>query len=181
MTGHTADALRDFTRRYLESWEQQRGHGPESEALYGVPSPCIVSSGDAVVRWRPQPFTLAKNLDAVGRALEIRINEQVVALYTSQFAGDMDAEFMGRPIALLQTWSEADFTRVQENLIGHLVMQRRLKQTPTLFVATTASELEIIAVDNLTGAVVLEKLGTSIRQPLAGDLPQFLAALRPAI
>lgn len=50
--------------------------------------------------------------------------------------------------------------RLQENLIGHLIMKRRLKQTPTLFIAATESEQEIISLCNLSGEVILEQPGT---------------------
>jgi SecY interacting protein Syd len=90
----------------------------------------------------------------------------------------MTATFGGKACTLLQTWSEEDYLRVQENLIGHLVMKRRLKQSPTLFIATTDSELEVISVCNLTGEVVLEQLGTEKRSLLAPDLEQFIAELQ---
>ena len=48
----------------------------------------------------------------------------------------MTGRFADETLTLLQTWSEEDFQRVQENLIGHLVVQKRLKLAPTLFIAT---------------------------------------------
>lgn len=38
-------ALRSFTQRYIDLWQQQTGHLPASKELYGVPSPCIVETG----------------------------------------------------------------------------------------------------------------------------------------
>lgn len=35
---------------------------------------------------------------------------------------------------MVQVWSESDFVHMQEILIGHLLMQQRLRQTPTLFI-----------------------------------------------
>jgi hypothetical protein len=66
-----------------------------------------------------------------------------------------------------------DFRRVQENLIGHLVVQK-LKLSPTLFIATLESELEVISVCNLSGEVIKETLGTAKRTPfpLACEFPQ---------
>lgn len=58
----------------------------------------------------------------------------------------MHAQFGDIKLTLLQTWSEDDFRRVQENLIGHLVTQKRLKLPPTLFIATLEEELEVISV-----------------------------------
>ncbi len=96
-------------------------------------------------------FTLPQTLDAVERAIDIQLQPQITAFYTTQFAGDMQASFGENQLTLLQVWSEDDFLRLQENLIGHLVMQRRLKQSPTLFIATTESEQEIISLSNLSG------------------------------
>jgi SecY interacting protein Syd len=172
-------ALADFTRCYCEAWRNQKGGDPQSYELYGIPSPCIVATEEESVRWQPAPFTLAQNLDGVERALEIRICDDAQAFYTTQFAGDMMARFGPHTLMLLQPWSEDDFLRVQENLIGHLVTQKRLKLAPTLFLATLESELEVISLTNLTGEVVLEKLGTAQHQVLAPSLDAFLQQLQP--
>lgn len=179
MIEETTAALSDFTQRYCAQWQQDTGHAAASRDLYGIPSPCIVATHDDEIWWHPLPFTLARNLDAVERALDIRLQPAVVALFTAQFAGDMSGTFAGQALSLVQVWSEEDFVRVQENLIGHLVMKRRLKQAPTLFIATTDSELEVISVCNLTGEVILEQLGTAKRQILAPSLENFLISLQP--
>mgnify|MGYP004710540081 FL=1 len=175
----TADALRDFTARYVQHWQQQSGHLPASADLLGVPSPCIVATLDDRVLWQPQPFTLPATFEAVERALDIQLQPEISAIYTSQFAGDMMATFEQQPITLLQVWSESDFTSLQENLIGHLVMKRRLKQSPTLFIATTESEQDVIALCNLTGEVILEQPGSKNRRTLAADIQTFLNGLQP--
>jgi SecY interacting protein Syd len=179
MMQQTADALREFTARYVEYWQQQNGHLPASAELLGVPSDCIVSTLNDRVLWQPQPFTLPATLEAVERALDLQLQPEINALYTTQFAGDMTATFGQRPITLLQVWSEADFTRLQENLIGHLVMKRRLRQSPTLFIATTDSDNDVISVCNLTGEVILEEPGTKRREVLSPGIKTFLNDLQP--
>lgn len=93
----------------------------------------------------------------------------------------MPAAFEGEPLELVQVWSESDFVRVQENLIGHLLMQQRLRQTPTLFIGTTASELTIISLCNLSGQVLREQVGGKRREVLAADLAGFLTRLAPRL
>ncbi|MBV4368832.1 SecY-interacting protein [Erwinia phyllosphaerae] len=177
MNDETSRALADFTRNYCESWSRKYGHPPASSDLYGLASPCVQQTVENEVYWLPQPFTLAKNLENVERALGLRIQPSVVAWYTTQFAGDMTTLVNDQPCTLLQIWSEEDFVRMQENLIGHLVMKQRLKHSPTLFIATTPSELEVISVCNLSGEVILETLGTKKRTVLAATLEQFLISL----
>ena len=113
--------------------------------------------------------------------MEIVVQPPIHAFYTTQFAGDMGARLGNISLTLLQTWSEADFVRVQENLIGHLVTQKRLKLSPTLFIATLESELDVISVCNLSGEVMQETLGTCKRTRLASDLPEFLTQLQPVV
>lgn len=122
----TANALTSFTTRYCDAWHEKRGTWPQSTDLYGVPSPCIIASQDDYVIWQPKPFTGEQNVNAVERAMDIVIQPALHAIYTTQFAGDMTACFAGQPLTLLQTWSEDDLQRVQENLIGHLVTQNAL-------------------------------------------------------
>lgn len=177
----TAAALRDFTTRYCQHWLQQAGHAPASSDLYGIPSPCAIEDRDQRVLWQPQPFTLPSTLDAVERAVDIQLQPPIAAFYTTQFAGDMQARFGENSLTLLQVWSEEDFLRLQENLIGHLVMQRRLRQSPTLFIATTDSEEAIISLSNLSGEVILEQPGRKQRVVLAQSLETFLISLQPVI
>lgn len=177
----TANALTAFTTRYCDAWLENRNSWPQSEALYGVPSPCIITTLDDAIIWQPQPFSAEKGLKAVERAMDLVIQPAVQIFYTTQLAGDMPARFASETLTLLQTWSEEDHLRVQENLIGHLVMQKRLKLSPTLFIATLENELEVIAVSNLTGEVVKETLGTARRTVLAPSLADFLNQLEPLL
>lgn len=174
-------ALEEFTRRFCELWQQETGSWPASEALYGIPSPCIVTTTGGDVRWQPQPFTPVADLSAVERALDIALQPGIHEFYTTQFAGDMPAVCGTTALTLLQAWSEDDFLRVQENLIGHLVTQKRLKLSPTLFLATTEDEMEVVSLCNLTGEVVLERIGTAQRSVLSASLPVFLDALTPQV
>ncbi|SEL15560.1 SecY interacting protein Syd [Kosakonia sacchari] len=181
MENETAIALKAFTERYCDAWHAARGTWPQSEELHGIPSPCIISSTDEYVIWQPQPFSAQPNVNPIEQAMEIVVQTPVHTFYTTQFAGDMHARLGALPLTLLQTWSEEDFLRVQENLIGHLVTQKRLKLSPTLFIATLDSELDVISLCNLSGEVVQETLGTRQRTVLAPSLADFLNRLEPVV
>lgn len=173
----TANALTTFTTRYCDAWHEKQGTWPQSADLYGVPSPCIISSLEDYVIWQPKPNNGEQNVNAVERAMDIVVQPAVHAFYATQFAGDMPARFADMTLTLLQTWSEDDLQRVQENLIGHLVTQRRLKLPPTQFIATLESEFDMISVCNLNGEVILETFGTTKRRVLAADTASFLSQL----
>ncbi|ATA25053.1 SecY-interacting protein [Brenneria goodwinii] len=179
MAYEVPQALAAFTQRYVELWRRETGHPPASEALYGVPSPCITQSQSGEVFWLPQPFLPAAALDGVERALDISLHPDIHAFYTTQYAGDMAAQFESVSCVLLQTWSEDDFSRMQENLIGHLLTQKRLKLPPTLFLATTDSEMTMISLCNVSGQVLLEEFGTKKHRVLAATLADFLSQLSP--
>lgn len=174
-------SLQEFTQRFCAKWQQQRGSLPLSEELYGIPSPCITHTAADSVCWQPQPFIPQADLSAVERALEITLHPDIHTFYTTQFAGDMPAQSGVIKLTLLQAWSEDDFQRVQENLIGHLVTQKRLKISPTLFLGTAEDEMEAISLCNLTGEVLLEKIGTRKRDVVAPSLTIFLNNLEPLV
>ena len=179
MESEVSVALRGFTQRYVELWQEETGMPPASEALFGVDSPCVIKTEDEKVFWLTQTFTPDATLQNVERALELQLRSEVHEFYTTQYAGDMTASWQGNPLTLLQVWSQEDFTRLQENLIGHLVTQKRLKLTPTVFLATTDSELDMVSLCNVTGNVVLEQFGSKKRTLLSPSLSEFLTMLTP--
>lgn len=181
MEQQVSQALSVFTRHYVELWQRETGHPPASDELYGVASPCIVTTLENQVHWLPQTPATHVQLDGVEKALEIQLHPDIHAFYTSQFAGDMTARFEALDFTLLQAWSEDDVIRLQENLIGHLLTQKRLKLSPTLFLGTTDAEMSLISLCNLSGEVVLEEFGTRERRVLSPNLTDFLYKLLPLI
>lgn len=181
MEQQVRQALAAFTHGYVELWRRETGRPPASEELYGVASPCVVESEEPQVRWLPQPMENGARLDGVERALEIALRPEAHAFFTSQYAGDMTARFDEVACTLLQAWSAEDLVRMQENLSGHLVTQRRLKLSPTLFLAATPADMTLVSLCNLSGEVVLEEFGTRQRRVLAPSLADFLYRLQPAM
>ncbi|MGL4859483.1 MAG: SecY-interacting protein [Enterobacteriaceae bacterium] len=174
-----ATALHHFTAAYSALWQRQWGHLPASESLFGIASPCIVSTEGEAVLWQPQPMPAGATLEAVGRAVDLQLHPDIEVFYTTQYAGDLHGLYQGEPLTLLQAWSAEDFVRLQENLIGHLLTQRRLKLSPTLFLATTSDDTRVISLCNLTGQVLNERLGSRERSQLSDTLACFLTSLQP--
>ncbi len=177
-----SQALAEFTKRYITLWQEKYGHHPVSEELYGFPSPCIEQTVGEQVYWCSKPFVPeGATLESVERALEISLCPDIHHFYTTQFAGDMTAKLGEKALTLLQVWSEDDFVRLQENLIGHLVTQKRLKLPPTLFLATTDDEMAMYSLCNRTGEIVLEQFGSTNREIIAESLVHFLTKLEPVL
>ena len=181
MAHSVAEALHTFSQRYLDAYQAAHQHLPENEELADWVSPCVEQKFESSVYWQPVVRDEAADLTNVENGIEIALHEDIHAFYGIQYSADMAASWNGNALNLLQVWSDEDYQRLQENILGHLVMQRRLKQKPTVFIATTDDEMEVVSICNLTGNVILEKLGTDNRQVLSEDVASFLLQLEPEV
>lgn len=172
------DTLLLFTQRYIKLWHTNMNHDPKSEELYGIASPCITKTEDLAVFWLPVQ-TNQHNLDIVEEVIDLTINPAAHLFYGSQYAGDMKAQLNDLSICLLQVWSDDDFSQLEQNIINHLLMQKKLKRRPSIFIATTDDETSIISIDNQTGKIILEKLVTNEIEVLADDIDSFIDSLKP--
>lgn len=181
MNHPVAVALSDFSSRFLQAWCDAGQGFPRSEDLVGLESPCVEVDSGYDVTWKPVTRDPLGDLAGVEKGIELRLHEDITVFYGAQFSGDMAARFQDLEFDLLQVFSEADGQRLQENILGHLVTQRRLKLKPTVFIGAMAAEDKVISVCNLTGQVILETLGKDIREVLAADIETFLQLLEPVV
>jgi SecY interacting protein Syd len=143
------------------------------------PSPCeIQNSLEAnMIGWQPIEMPKTQSLEAVERGIELSLHRDIHAYYTSFYNGDIPAYHQGNKLWLLQAWNEQDFEVMQENILGHLVTKRRLKQTPTVFIAVTDEPDLNIVVKNEDGSVWLEYVGKEPHKELATSISLFLDTL----
>ncbi|PJG60540.1 SecY-interacting protein [Aeromonas cavernicola] len=177
MSDQVLSALTDFLAR----WQQHR------EQRYGVPrcdwdaewrSVCEVAKpNEGKVAWRPYHRAQPEDFSAIAAALELTLHPSALALFGHWFSRPIPCLYKGLRLELIFPWNEEDLELLKENLIGHLLMLRKLKRPPSIFIATTRHENTLISLDNESGQVWLEWLDSGRRLSLALSLPAFLARL----
>ena len=175
------NSLITFTQRYQAEWQARFNHEAKSEHLYGIDSPCVIRCNDGAVFWQAVP--MKRNLAIVEEVMQLVIHPSAHLFYGSQYAGDMAGQWQNQAqllnLSLIQAWNDDDFARLEQNLIAHLSMQKKLKRRPTIFIASTEDDSHIVAIDNQTGQIVLEKLIENEMEVLSSSLDTFFHALIP--
>lgn len=181
MADSANQALFDVAHRYVQKYKTIFDSLPVNEELTDLPSECLQGESESGVLWSPVQRSQPASFGNVEKGIELEVHDDIKAFYGAQYSADIPVSWRGESLTLLQVWSDDDFVRLQENILGHLVTQRRLKLKPTVFIATTSKDMEVISICNLTGNVIWETLGTKKRQVLAVDLATFLAEVEPEV
>lgn len=172
-------AYANFIEQSL-AWHQAEGISMQTWRDVAQSSPCEVQSlDDERVSWQPVSQQPPADFSNVERALELTLHPDIKAFYGSWFGANLAAEHPKGKLALLMPWHAADIARLQENIIGHILMKRRLRQQETVFFAVTDDENIMLSVLNRSGEVFQESVGQEVKVKLADNLAEFLAELKP--
>lgn len=176
MSDSVENALAGFFQRHIQA-SGLTDHGiieydPEWQ------SPCQSGSeNEGKINWQPVKRSESESLNNIEIALELQLHPDIHTFYTQFYAPTLDAYWQGDLLSLIQVWNEDDFAILQENMLGHLMMKRKLKQQATVFIATTDNDEYLISVLNKTGEVMLERVGCEPHLKLADNIAEFIELL----
>ena len=108
------------------------------------PSPCYETTAQdgELVRWSPTLQSPVQSFSNVEEALSLKLNPDYCEYFTRYYSDNLKANAPQGRCELLQVFNTEDFERLQQNLIGHLLMKQRLRQAPTLFFGLTDEDLQ---------------------------------------
>lgn len=162
------------------SWYKQNQQSLMTWCDPSSPSPCQVGAiQNNSVQWQPVLQQQPADYRNVEQALELTLHQDIKRFYQLYYGAGLSALHQRGKLMLLMVWNEDDVKRLQENIIGHVIMKRRLKQRETVFFATTEDDDILLSVLNSTGEVYLEHVGQEVTEKLSDNLTDFIASLKP--
>ena len=171
-------ALLKFTSSFTVKHQEKHGELPIVDTDPAWLSPCEQGkSSDTESFWQPIEINDNLTFNNVEEALNIILHDDFKAYFTCVYSESIDANCSEGELSLLFPWNKNDFERLQQNLIGHIMMKQRLKQDITLFFAVTDEEDMIISLDNESGEVWVEQVGCQPHKKLANNITEFIEML----
>lgn len=172
------DALAAFFTQHHAAWQGRTGHAPLTDKEGDSPAQ-LARDDQGLAQWQAWRRPKAGSFDNVEQALELTLHPQLAQFYGPWFAGSLGFDSVFGEGELLQAWNQDDFAFLQENLIGHLMDQKRLNLPLTLFIGVVGDELLVL--DNETGAIWLAHPGQAPHRKVAGSLEQLLGNITPKV
>ncbi|MCL1124359.1 SecY-interacting protein [Shewanella surugensis] len=177
-------ALTNFFNAYHQAYQEQLNECPRFFAK-GEHSDCILDevnlTQDEPVQWVSVIRDEAGNFDNLNQALKISLHTDIDALYGHYFSGPLMFDSSWGQGEILQVWNQNDFECLQQNIIGHLMMKKKLKQPLTWFIGVFDENDTMITVNNDDGSVWIEKPGEVQSTCLADSLNDFISQLTPRV
>ena len=177
-------ALTNFLNLYQEAYQKQLNESPRFFAK-GEPSECVLDEDSinqgVAVQWVSVIREDAGNFDNLNQALNITLHTDINAFYGHYFAGPLMFNSSWGMGEILQVWNQNDFECLQQNIIGHLMMKKKLKQPLTWFVGVLDDNDKMITVNNDDGSVWIEMPGEQQSTRLADNLHDFIYQLTPRV
>ncbi len=130
------ETLWDFSSFFIKAWRQKYTSYPSAEGYDGLASPCLFDEKEKASLWQPKKREQCADFSNVEHAIALKLHEDIKTFYASQFCADLPALFSPQEITgdhedvkhqdieLIQVWSDEDLARLQENILGHLLMQK---------------------------------------------------------
>jgi len=181
--------LLNFSKDYCQQHIEQFGHLPTVEHDEQWLSLCEIGPHDSSLHyWQPIAVEVERlsndnevelSFSNVESALNLELHPDIKTYFTTIFSGALDASCSEGQLSLLFAWNREDFARLQENIIGHILMKQRLKQAETVFFAVTDEDDMIISVDNSSGEVWVEQVGCKPHKKISDSLIDFIKQLTP--
>ncbi len=173
------EALHSFHSKFLKQYQDNHQSLPLIEHDADWPSPCEQPGLEALSQWQPVPCVDELKFDNMEHALGFKLHLDIKAFYCSFYSGNLPARSEDGGLELLQVWNRTDFDRLQENLLGHIMMKRKKKQAITLFLGVTDHDEIIVSINNDSGEIWAESVGKEPHKYLAPNLSSFIATLTP--
>lgn len=172
--------LTQLFARFIQQEQQNTRELPTVETDENWPSPCEVGQAkqEGYSYWRPCEIKENVDFDNLTSALAMPIHPDIAAYYCGFYSENLPAHTEDGELELLFAWNREDFDRLQQNLIGHILMKKRLKQPITLFFAVTDQDDFIITLNNDNGEVWVEQVGCLPHKKLADSLSDFLRDIK---
>jgi len=167
-----------FGQNYVDAYQQKFNTLPIAEIDPESTSPCQVSAtDDENATWKAIKIVDELDFDNINNALNVEIHQDIKTYFCTMYADSIHAQHEDGKLSLLFAWNHEDFLRLQENIIGHIMMKQRLKQKITIFFAVTDEEDMIVSLDNDSGEVWLERVGCEPHRKLADNVMSFISSL----
>ena len=176
-------ALQQFHDRFFQSYQQHHNQQPVIDHDEDWLSPCeqqTAKDGEAV-SWKPVACEPPLSFANIEEALEMGLHADIKTYFGSFYCANLAAKTSDGELELLFPWSAKDFERLQENILGHIWMKRKLKQEETVFFAVTDIDDVILTMVNSTGEIWAEKVGKKPHRKVANSMIDFINQLEPVV